>query len=265
MDCQQIQNRLSDYLDASLSPAEHREIQTHVKQCRACDKELRMLKLILDETAALEKLEAPDTIWQGIEAELDEKRSRLEGLSQRWRSFRHWIDGTLAIPSPVWRVAGAAAVLVIGILLGRTLLSPDRPEMRTGENRGEVQMVSARAANYIEKSQVLFLALVNAESDEIRNMDLSQEQRLAENLIREASFLKENLSQTQHARLHALVEELELILFEIANLEQQQDVEAVELIKSGIEQQSLLLKINLHELNEQPAQREAQTDVDVKI
>lgn len=258
MECKQIQNKLNDYLDAALPPTEQEQIQKHVKQCPACDKELRMLKLILQETATLEKLEAPESIWQGIEAELDEKRSWAAGLSQLWHSIGQWLGGTLAIPSPVWRVAGVAAVLVIGIVLGRTLLSPENPTQRVVQN-GKMKTVNARAVNYIEKSQVLFLALVNADSEEIRNMDLSHEKRMADNLIREASFLKENLSPTQDARMRALVEELEMILFEIANLEQQQDVEAVELIKSGIEQQSLLLKINLHELNEHAPQSEKQT------
>jgi len=185
----------------------------------------------------------------------------VEVLSQQWSSLRNWI-GTFSIPAPVWRVAAVAAVLVIGIVLGRTLLSPENPTQRVVEN-GKTTMVNARAVNYIEKSQVLFLALVNADSEEIRDMDLSQEQRMANNLIQEASFLKENLSQTQDARMRALVEELEMILFEIANLERQQDVEAVELIKSGIEQKSLLLKINLHELNEQAPQSEKQKDAGI--
>ena len=53
----------------------------------------------------------------------------------------------------------------------------------------------------------------------------------------------------KNERVKQLVEELELILLEIANLEEEQDIENIELIKSGIDRKALLLKIYLHDLN----------------
>ena len=73
--------------------------------------------------------------------------------------------------------------------------------------------------------------------------------------MKEAAFLKGGLARSKNERVKQLVEELELILLEIANLEEEQDVENIELIKSGIDRKALLLKIYLHDLNPEQNQK----------
>jgi hypothetical protein len=45
-----------------------------------------------------------------------------------------------------------------------------------------------------------------------------------------------------------LISELEIILMQIANLEEQYDLESVELIRSGIEHKGILFKININQV-----------------
>ncbi len=118
-----------------------------------------------------------------------------------------------------------------------------------------IKLISQRTEHYLEKSTILFLGIVNAESAREENSDWSTEKRVARNLMKEAAFLKGGLSRMKNERVKQLVEELELILLEIANLEEKQDVENIELIKSGIDRKALLLKIYLHDLNPEQNQK----------
>ena len=50
--------------------------------------------------------------------------------------------------------------------------------------------------------------------------------------------------------LKVLVEELETILIEIANLEEQEDLPDIELIRDGVDRKGILLKINIHQMGD---------------
>jgi hypothetical protein len=56
------------------------------------------------------------------------------------------------------------------------------------------------------------------------------------------------LSDTHDRRLEKLVGDLELILMQIANLEEKEDLPEIELVKDGVDRKGLLLKINLEQM-----------------
>ena len=64
----------------------------------------------------------------------------------------------------------------------------------------------------------------------------------------EAATLKEELDDPRQRRLRELVSDLELILMQIANLEADGDMGAVEFIRSSVNEKDVLLKINLEQL-----------------
>ena len=155
-------------------------------------------------------------------------------------------------PAPAVKLAGALAVLLVGVFIGRHLLSglqTDQLVPAVADTSAHVQLVR-RGSNFLDKSKILFLGLVNADESDLMSSDWSLEQDAARNLIQEAAFLKENLSDKRDARVKQLIEDLELILLEIANLEKEQDLENIDLIRSGIDRKGLLLKINLQAFSE---------------
>lgn len=110
--------------------------------------------------------------------------------------------------------------------------------------------LDARTSRYLERSKILLLGLVNMETEgETPAMsNVQHKQAVARELVNEAGTLRAELSEADRQRLESLVADLEVILMQIANLEAGYDVPAIELVKSGVERQGLLLKINLTEM-----------------
>lgn len=260
MNCKQVQRKLSDYVDRNLSDSEKMIIENHLDDCRNCSSEFASLQAILTEASKMDNVTAPDVLWEKIEYQLDAgANSLLSRISASMSHLKAGLQNAIPIPMPVLRMAGVISVLIIGVLIGRFFYPTEKKEVTvpTAEVQdGKMQLLSERTVGYVDKSKILFLGLVNANPEELKNSDLSSEKRLARNLIAEASFLKENLSPKSNASIIQLVDELEMILYEIANLEEQQDIDNIELIKSGIDRKGLLLKINLYDLDEIPVMPE---------
>ena len=253
MNCKNVRDRLSDYLDNNLSGSEKRDFEAHIKECRSCEAEVTAFRSIIAEASSLDRVAAPDSLWSKIAVELD---STDEPIYSRVKAglftLKNRFENSLPIPLPALRIVGVAVVLLAGVFIGRYFM-PFVGEQNISQHgtipETAIQLVQIRADDYVEKSRILFLGLVNADSSEAEKMDWRSEKTMARKLINEASFIKENLSPGQDEQIKLLVEELELILLQIANLEQQHDLESIELIKSGIDRKGLLLKINVHDLN----------------
>jgi hypothetical protein len=119
---------------------------------------------------------------------------------------------------------------------------------------GNVQLASAdvRAKDYIERSQVLLLELINSIPDTTRaaNTDYRTQQSRARALVTEASTLRDDLPGGDNRRLRELVTELQLVLREIANLEATNDLQAVEIIRNRVSREGVLLKIDVEQMRE---------------
>ena len=81
----------------------------------------------------------------------------------------------------------------------------------------------------------------------------------------EADVLKNDLTDSQQHRLQKLVADIEMILLQIANLEETQDLPAVEMIRSSVDRKGIMLKINLEKMKTQHPYPDFQTDSQPKI
>ena len=95
--CEQVQERLSAWLDGELAPEARQEVAAHLEICPGCQGELALLSRL---DAALGALEA-----QPLPAQLPQRV--LERLRPR---RRYW-----------WQSLAMAASLILGIVLGGTL------------------------------------------------------------------------------------------------------------------------------------------------
>lgn len=120
---------------------------------------------------------------------------------------------------------------------------------RTSESQGRptdagVVLASSdeEAHRYIERSQLLLLAVLNGPDDAAHYG--AQRERAGE-LVRVASSVREGSSDR---RVQELVGQLELILREIAHLEENSDVDAVDVIRNRVDREGVLLRINLEQM-----------------
>jgi hypothetical protein len=120
--------------------------------------------------------------------------------------------------------------------------------------KGNVQLASAdvRARDYIDRSQVLLLELINSSPDTTLGGedDYRAQQVRARALVREASVLRDDLPGGDNRRMRELVTELQLVLREIANLESKNDQKAVEIIRNRVDREGVLLKIDVEQMRD---------------
>ena len=119
MDCEEIKERLSAYVDDLLDGESRALVEEHLSSCKACEQELVSLKALVRELGALESVEPPKDF-------LDQLNERIEA-----RSWFPKILRTLFRPMRVkipLEFAGAVAVAILVFALLHTQKEPLRLE-----------------------------------------------------------------------------------------------------------------------------------------
>jgi hypothetical protein len=106
-----ITQELLAYCHGELEPERSRQIAEHLIGCQKCRREYEEIKLAVKLTAQLEPVSAPDSMWNEIEAQLDNPPQLGQGFGKRGRFgfgvFPQWV-----------RIAALATPLVLVIGLG---------------------------------------------------------------------------------------------------------------------------------------------------
>ena len=144
MTCTEVDDRLDDYVDGSLSEGEFQEMELHIASCAACRDAERNLRLILAHAHALPREVAPPRdLWAGIAERIEADRRTRPG----W-----WAPVGLAV----------AATLVLGVatvLLQRSGPGPVAPEVTTTQVSLEPTSIGAAEQEYEQAASALMAAL----------------------------------------------------------------------------------------------------------
>jgi hypothetical protein len=264
--CARCRGLAAGALYDDLSPEERASFEAHIAACASCAAEYRAMT---ETKTAFDRRERPDPgpefwdgYWDRLEKRLDAEPSPAPAARDaRGRGVR------LCPLFPAWafRAAGAVALLVAGILIGRILLRPPAPRLARSSPAAaapapgveQASAPAARARNYFDRSKLILLGLVNYDPavSDTYGLDLPRQKRLSRELVNEAASLKSDLKAPAQRRLRELVSDLETILVQIANLESANDLDGVELAKRGVEEKGIFLKINLTEMGPSPKAR----------
>jgi hypothetical protein len=153
-------------------------------------------------------------------------------------------------PLPPLRLSSSA-------FISRSLFSPritgvqlasQRLELTTSQ-QPETTLIH-RSQDYIERTKLILLALVNFDPslEDPYALNLPYQKQVSKELVKEASFLKQELADSDQERLENLIASLEIILLQIANLESENDLDAITFVRDGIEKRGILMEINLTDL-----------------
>lgn len=202
----------------------------------------------------------PDAYWDAltdrimVQADAQDRVNGRAPLPASPRPFAPWhmLRDLLSAPLPRLALQTTFAVLLValGVVLGRSVFDDQPPPVvaTTTTPAGEVLSVAAEDAawRYIDRSKVLLLGIVNAETPETAN--LARKQAIATELVASAPELREALSAADQQRLADLVADLEVLLLQIANLEAQADVPGLQRVQHGADRKGIFLKISLEEI-----------------
>ncbi|MEM8485842.1 MAG: hypothetical protein AAF564_09860 [Bacteroidota bacterium] len=273
--CTSREHQIVDALFGDLDATGLADLQQHMDSCSGCAGAFQEMQQTLDVTAQVPVPDVPADYWSGYYERLE---ARMYAGQRVARPFAHlgaaWQQVRLRLapyfsPRPAYMQWGTALALVLlGVFIGRQWQDnptavPLAPAPAQTDPLLQPAQLSEKTHQYLDRSKVLLLGLVNfdVDEDDPAFINLEHKQILANELVQEAALLKNELSENREQQLSALVEELELILLQIANLELQQDVPSIELIQRGVDRGALLLKINLEKmkLSEREAPAPAKT------
>lgn len=241
-------DRLIEALYGELGPEEKERLDAHLRTCPDCAADHASLQETL---RTMDKRECPDpgpAFWDGYWDRLS-KRMLWEAIEEERRPTlaTRFLRPFARLPRWSLQAAGAAALLLLGIVVGTRLIPrPEGPGAKMAAAAAPSPAV-VQAGNFLERSKVLLLGLVNHDpaTEDVYGFNLDGKKAMSRVLAAEAPAIRSGLDQTGERRLRRLVADLELIMLQIANLESGQDLEGVELVKQGVDRKGLFLRIDL--------------------
>ncbi len=262
--CNKYEGDLTARVFGDLSVADERRLQAHLTECVNCKNFLAEMEDVLGKLGAPQRPEMPEHFWEGYWHRLAQRLENAEPaapdsvLARRWEKLREkWAAPPLMIP--LARTAGVLALLVFGVIIGHYWWPQNNDAGRqiTQTIPPAIPVVQTRAEQWLERSQILLIGMVNEELSIEAKPDFSHQRLVSRNLLTEAQALNRELDPVANRKMLQLMNQLELVLLQIANLEAEHDLSAVELVRDGIARNGLLLKINIAELSQHAQQNAA--------
>ena len=137
MKCEQIAELLPNYLQGSLSPDQHRTVETHIEQCAECSDEVaiwqKLSLLSVEQPSPMSRVRF-EAMLQAYQA----GRSNQPARHSEWiKRFSSWnVFGWLR--SPLGAAVWSAALLIIGAFAGLRLAGPKPPSQDLAEVQKEL-------------------------------------------------------------------------------------------------------------------------------
>jgi hypothetical protein len=256
-DCRKCLENIPGALYGELTDDQEREFKAHLNHCPACAAEYEGLKTSLEVMGQRVRNEPGPEFWDGYWEKL---ASRIEREEHRAApapvfSLKRLTGPLISLPKWAWQIAAAVLFVALGVLLGRMVLRSPGPSPQLARHAltspaGTQAADILRAQNYFERSKVVLLAMVNFDpkTKDSYGLDFPGQKKVSKDLVREASYLKTQFKSPVQKRLKDLVSELEVILLQIANLDGQQEIAAVDLVKRGLDESAILFKISVSEI-----------------
>ncbi len=248
--CQHIEALLTEKLFGELGAPQEQQLNAHLSECAACRATLAELQNVLQAVGKPARPQMPEHFWEGY---WDRLRTRMEKEALQKISFRERVRELLAVRwVPALRIAAAAALVLLGIIIGRNF-QPQLEQTVSVQTPApfdvaKAEEISLRTSHLLDRSKILLLGVVNEDFTAASTQDIARQRKVSRELLTEVRNLQTVLPNSHDRRLLQLVQQLELVLMQIAALEIEHDLSNVKLVREGIDREGLLLKINIEEL-----------------
>src|SRR3984957_12378756 len=154
--CTQVEERLSDFLDAQLSPEERAEFSAHLASCAGCSQLVERVGGALAQVHSLEMIEAPPQLVRNILDATSGPRTR----KTSWRGWSAWFP---TMRQPRFAIGAAVAALSLVISLHALGASPARLKHADLNPMGLVRSANrhahlayARSARFVNDLRVVY-------------------------------------------------------------------------------------------------------------
>jgi hypothetical protein len=216
---------------------ERQRFAGHLNECEVCRHEMARIEAVF---TALDAMTVPDPgedfsrrVWQTISPRLPEKR-----LSWWQRAF---------VPRRLVAVGAMAAIVLLAFFLGRFTKKtpPSGGEVADAGNVRERVLVVA-VGDHLGRSEMVLMEFANAEPQKgQRLVNISAEQKRAEDLLEENRLYRQTAQRDGDALMANTLEELEPILLDIANSPNEVTPAQFEAIQKRIAAKGILLRVRV--------------------
>lgn len=216
---------------------EREAVAGHIAECPECRAEFERIEAVL---RALDAMPVPARgedygrrVWQQIAPLLPERAGRGWSL---------WFDARR------WAALGAVAALVmLAFVVGRWTKKDNgvAPALSAEQVRERVLVVAV--GEHLGRSEMVLMELSNAAPTDPaqKQINISAEQKRAEDLLSENRLYRETAQQQGDAALASVLDELERVLLDVAHSPQEITPAKLESLQKRIEARGILFKVRV--------------------
>lgn len=260
-----IREDLYEYLKDDLPEPRRQKIESHLRTCATCRDELAAMRTaagLLTEHTRKASDQRGEMYWQYFAGKVVQRIENGETAQEEPGIVQRFLGLVTEHRKPFGiGFASALSLVMIGFALWTLWLSPSEPGMReqslaqerTGAEVASVRNVSleARTRDYLDQSKILLIGIMNTDPaglQELRPL-IGRQREVSKTLASESQSLAASLSEPSQRRLRELVADLGVILTEMSNLDSDRDLRGIEIVRSGVERNGILFKINLEQMS----------------
>jgi hypothetical protein len=204
-------------------------VEEHLGACESCRDTYHTLQRVLNSVDSLpvpERAADYETqVWRALSTKLPRR-----SFASRWFTWK-----PLA-------VAGAMATLVIAAFFaGHAWQKPRSETARDSNVRERVLLVAV--GDHLERSQMVLVELSNAGAPKNGSLDISYEQRAAEDLLESNRLYRQTASSSGDTATASILEDLERVLLEVAHSPSAVSEKQLDDLRKQIEDQGILVKV----------------------
>jgi len=207
-------------------------IEQHLGGCEECRTAYHTLQRVLNSVDSLAVPERGEDyearVWKSIEGHVGKKRT-----ISRWFSWR-----------PLAVAAAMVAMLVVAFYAGRTAHKPGKGIEIADGGQVRERVLLVAVGDHLERSQMILVELANASTAK-GTLDISYEQRTAEDLLEANRLYRQTAASTGDVGTQNLLEDLERVLLEIAHSPAAVSTKQLEDLRSQIEDRGILFKVKV--------------------
>jgi hypothetical protein len=252
--CRDMKNLFEDALLGELDSDRRAALEAHLSECESCSREFERCRAFMDLMAEYRRPEPGKEYWDRWEEKLEQSLAG-EGSSNAHEFAAHSIESmTKGRFLLYWKhIAAAASIFAAAALLWTVTDHAGRrdsiPAVQMKVSPAYVS-VELEAKRYLDRSKLVLMGMRTFDPEEAETFrpSFARESAISRQLISESASLKERLSYSRQIRLRGLVDDLDVVLLQIANLGREYDTNDLKLIQLGMERKSLLFKINLEDM-----------------
>jgi hypothetical protein len=225
-------------------------ISEHLAACKECRGELARIEAVL---AALDTLPVPDPgadygrqVWKEIAPRLAEKPGR-------W--WQAWLE-----PRRLAAAGGIVALIVAAFVAGRFTNRRSAVDNIASKEQLRERILVVAVGEHLGHSERMLVELSNAAPGDPKQkeVNISAEQRRAEDLLQENRLYRQTALQEGDAGLASVLDDLERVLLDVAHSPDEVTPAQLEAIQKKIEARGILFKVRV--VNKELQQRQAASE-----